>query len=303
MNELLLTLNNKATPTVGSWEKVNNTVGELYYPGVALLGEDLLMIGGFATNTWAGKFRKLNTNTHVVNEYSRPEVDAYPIAWFHDDNTLGFYSAYNRNMRCTWSKVTNSAPIAHGTINNYGRNRNAINFYMDGIETLDNLRTFFLGGAYYSHVFMLHHKNNTYSVMHTGLRYHGGSALACTVGEYIYLFGGNNASNKFATRYHPRLNAVQNLADMPVSKYSGACVAMDSDTIHLIGGAIDGGKVDADTYTTIYEYKISTNSWRKLPEKFPVPVHASGYTQNKKHAFIVGSSMVKTECPIYKLTF
>lgn len=284
MNEIFL-----STKPDTTWVKQSIDIKRLVYPGVALLGDDLIIVGGFDWSGWTAQIRKFNEGPQTLTNVGATQIGDYPIAYARDTNVLGFHSGYSTNTKYLWAKGTTTVDNG-GAMSAYVRNRVAISCYV-GDKITANRRTFLFGGAGASttQMYMINHATAVFSLVRSDVRLHGEFAMGCEVGGALYVFGGINTTPKiFATKYDPVTNQLTTLANMPSTKYGGACIAIDNDTIHLIGG-ISGNESTA-TNDTIFEYKISTNTWKILSNKFSDAILYSGYAQNEKAAYIVGTN-------------
>ena len=303
MNEILL------TPSIAKngWVMQALNIKKLRYASAVLLGDDLFIVGGFDWNGWVSTIKKFNESTQSLTTWNISQVYQRPVAYMRDDDVMGFYSDYSTTTKYLWSKSAPATASGSGAMSNYQYGGAAVGYYINGVKTAANRRTYFFGGNNNStQLHELNHATGVWSLVRSDVRIHGAYCAACEVGGVMYVFGGlsNTVATTYTTRYNPSTNTLTNLANMPSARYGAAAIAMDADTIHVIGGF--GGESNP-TFNSIYEYKISTNTWKVLTEVFPYPILFPGYVQNEKAAYIVGSSETNETAAdssrIFKFTF
>lgn len=303
MNEILLTPGAKS-----GWVMQALNIKKLRYSSAVLLGDDLFIVGGFDWNGWVSSIRKFNESTQSLTTWNIPQVYQRALGYMRDDSVMGFYSEYSTTTKYLWSKDSPSAASGSGTMSNYQYGRAAVGYYINGVKAAANRRTYFFGGNNNAtQLHELNHSTAAWGLIRSDVRIHGAYPAACEVGGNMYVFGGlsTTIATNYATKYNPSTNTLTNLANMPAAKYGAAAIAIDADTIHVIGGL--GNSESNPTFDSIYEYKISTNTWKVLPEKFLYPILFPGYVQNEKAAYIVGSNETNETSAdssrIFKLTF
>lgn len=86
----------------------------------------------------------------------------------------------------------------------------------------------------------------------------------------IYVFGGINYTDKimaFSERYCLISKSWHEIAPMNTTRKNASAVALNSDTIYVIGGSCGFKLLD-----TIEAYSISQNCWNTVPITLPNPV-------------------------------
>lgn len=304
MLEAMLTASNKKTGP--GWIKQDAKYGGMFQlsSGV-MLGDTFYLVGGnFLGSTWKSELLKFNETTQkldVVGTFS--QIGQAPDAWVDRYNTINWISSYNTSNAYTWRPSDPSSVFNGGSISGFTYYRKAI-VYTNNMSGAGTNRIYFFGNDTNGNLMMFDRQNLTNSVVVSNFPIHGRHPAAVLVEGKIYVFGGDGAgtpSNK-ATKFDPATATFAVLEPMPGPRFGAAIVAINNDTIHVIGGSDNANVTKATSTESVLEYKISTNTWRELPDKFPMKVVYSAYASNDKVAFIMGGYLNSTG-DIYKLSF
>lgn len=267
-----------------------------------ILRDALYLVGGnFQSSTWKSELLKFNEAAQkldVVGTFG--QIGQGPDAWVDRSNTINWISSFNTSTAYTWNpdvpgSVSNGGPISS---HEYYRKAIAYTNNMDGAGT--NKVYFFGSGT--SNLMMYNRQNLSNMAVVSNFPIHGSHAASVLLNGKMYVFGGNGGGgNNKATRFDPTTNTYVELATMPTTRFGAAAIAIDNDTIHVIGGSNNSNINAATTTDSVLEYKVSQNTWSELPDKFPMKVIYSTYAGNSKMAFIMGGYLNPTG-DIYKLS-
>ncbi len=286
------------------WVKQSAKYGGIFQlaSGV-ILRDTLYLVGGnFQGSTWKSELLKFNEATQKLDVAGTfGQIGQGPDAWVDRANTINWVSSFNTSTAFTWNPDVPASVSNGGSITNHEYYRKAITYTnnMDGVGTN---KIYFFGSAT-GNLMMYNRQNLSNSAVVTNFPIHGAHAASVLLNGKMYVFGGNagGGSNK-ATRFDPVTNTFAVLAALPTTRYGAAAIAIDNDTIHVIGGSNNSNINAATTTDSVLEYKISTDTWRELPDKFPMKVVYAAYAGNGKAAFIMGGYLSPTG-DIYKLSF
>lgn len=304
MLEAMLATSGKKTGP--GWIKQDAKYGAtLQLASGVLLRDNLYLVGGFYQGTtWKSELLKLNEVTQkfdVVGNFG--QIGQGPDAWVDRSNTINWTSSFNTSTVFTWNPDIPASVFNGGSITNHSYYRKAIP-YTNNMDAAGTNKIYFFGNDTNGNLMMYNRQNLSNNIVVTNFPLHGRLAAAVLLNGKMYVFGGDTGgtpSNK-ATKFDPATNVFTVLAAMPTARFGAAVVAIDSDTIHVIGGSNVANAILATTADVVLEYKISTNTWKTLPDKFPMKVLYAAYASNSNVAFIAGGYF-NTTGDVYKLTY
>lgn len=303
MLEALLTTGNKKAGL--TWEKQTAKYGgSLQLSSGVILRDNLYLVGGILQGTtWKSELLKFNEVTQKLDVAGNfGQIGQAPDAWVDRSNTINWISSFNTTNAFTWNPDVPGSVSNGGPISNHSYYRKAI-AYTNNMDATGTNKVYFFGNDTNGNLMMYNRQNLSNTTVLTNFPLHGRHAAALLLNGKMYVFGGqiSGGFTSKATMFNPETNAFTVLADMPGQRFGAAAVAIDNNTIHVIGGS-DNSNVNISTTTdSILEYKISTNTWKLLATKFPMKVMYSTYVSNSKMAFIVGGYFSSTG-DIYKPT-
>ncbi len=295
MNETLLL---QPAPKEKEWVKlelVNNL--KRYSPALAIVNDELYAVGGVLNGGWVNYIYHYNKTTKTLeSKFGSATVSSQPVAFTLDNNALGYYTGGNIWTWYRWdiSPGNTSTPFSSGSILAI-----AVPISYDNVPgDISTRKNYLMNVNGSSNVYQI--VGNTVSKVGNNIL-HSGGYCACQANGKAYTFGGYAGGSiiKLASEYNLSTGVAIALTPMPVATMRACAITIDSDTIHVIGGAISINDTPTDI---IQEYKISTNTWSVLTKKFPVTLDMAGYVQDSKAAYIVGN-YGKAVCEIYKYEF
>lgn len=301
MNELMI---NGQKDVIREWVKMNASFGtQTQKLGAVLSGGELYIVGGLINGTNSKNVYKYDkTSDAFVLQATNNFIGSTPVAIELSPGVILFSSNYSSAKVITYNTTT-KAFTDYGTLPYSILNRKPISYYEGASDTAANRKTWFFGIN--NQVYLTHSPLNASQIsIPTSTPGSFCMAVRNTSNASTYVFGGLSGTPlKVGVRlYNGYPGAAVGLATMPEGRSSGAAILIDSDTIHVIGGYRYNGTANVPT-DSIYEYKISTNTWKILTEKFPVPIADCAYVQNDDVAYIVGNSASGAVSDLYMYRF
>lgn len=293
MNEALLRTEPTAEKTWKKLELTNN--GKRYYGCAIVLNGELYQLGGVHNGFWTNHIYHYNTTTKTFDsKINIGNLTSFPVAFKVNESTIGFYSASSVWNWYRWTVGSTSVPVSSSDYMLSPANVISFDETVGGVKTTRNYLTNVNGTMDVYRVL-----GNAITKVGIGVL-HGKQTAGCYANGKAYTFGGESGGVlNLASEYDIATNQAKALAPMPIPVRQSCAIVMNSDTIHVIGGSLNSSDMPTNS---IQEYKISTNTWRVLDEKFPVAINYASYVQDSKAAYIVGNYM-KDECEIYKYEF
>jgi hypothetical protein len=130
--------------------------------------------------------------------------------------------------------------------------------------------------------------------------HHSRSSAACVVlNKCIYVFGGEHRGDsdiQSSEMYNVTNNHWSDIAEIPQNRSNATAVALNDNTILLLGGQLNGVALDI-----VDEYSIATNCWRRLSWALPGSrsCFASWYDASTDALYIALGRPSYNSCNIY----